>query len=72
MVFKLVCALYQAAGIEGKEALSLLEYTAIATVADVMELIRREQDPCKIRVEGAETHEKSGTTGVVKSAGSAG
>lgn len=39
VVFKLVCALYQAAGIEGKEALSLLEYTAIATVADVMELI---------------------------------
>ncbi len=38
VAFKLICALYDACGVAAEEKWKLLEYTAIATVADVMEL----------------------------------
>lgn len=38
VAFKLICALYDACGIPRQEKEDLLEYVAIATVADVMEL----------------------------------
>ena len=38
VAFKLICALYDRVGISNAEKYDLLEYTAIATVADVMEL----------------------------------
>lgn len=38
VAFKLICALYDACGVAEEEKWKLLEYTAIATVADVMEL----------------------------------
>lgn len=38
VAFKLICALYAACGISEEERDELLEYVAIATVADVMEL----------------------------------
>lgn len=38
VAFKLICALYDACGVPEEEKSKLLEYTAIATVADVMEL----------------------------------
>lgn len=38
VAFKLICALYDACGISAEEKWKLLEYAAIATVADVMEL----------------------------------
>lgn len=39
IVFKLICVLYDTFQIQSKEAYDLLEYTAIATVADVMDLV---------------------------------
>lgn len=38
VAYKLICALYDACGISSEEKETLLEYVAIATVADVMEL----------------------------------
>ncbi|MCH5264693.1 MAG: single-stranded-DNA-specific exonuclease RecJ [Lachnospiraceae bacterium] len=38
VAFKFICALYDACGIPPKEKEELLEYVAVATVADVMEL----------------------------------
>ncbi|MCR5691840.1 MAG: single-stranded-DNA-specific exonuclease RecJ, partial [Eubacterium sp.] len=39
VAFKLICALYEKMGIDRQEAYDLLEFVAIATVADVMELV---------------------------------
>ncbi len=38
VAYKLICALYDACGVPGQEKEELLEYVAVATVADVMEL----------------------------------
>lgn len=47
VAYKLICALYDACGIPPEEKESLLEYVAIATVADVMEL--REENRILVR-----------------------
>lgn len=39
VIFKMICVLYEELGINLQEAYDLLQYTAIATVADVMDLV---------------------------------
>lgn len=61
VAFKFICALYDTFDVPEQEKWSLLEYTAIATVADVMELV----DENRILVKyGLQALQKSGNTGL--------
>ena len=61
VAFKLICALYDACGVPADEKWKLLEYTAIATVADVMEL----KDENRILVKyGLQALEKTSNVGL--------
>lgn len=61
VAFKLICALYDACGVPAEEKWKLLEYAAIATVADVMEL----KDENRILVKyGLQALEKTSNIGL--------
>lgn len=61
VAFKFICALYDTFAVPDQEKWSLLEYTAIATVADVMELV----DENRILVKyGLQALQKSENTGL--------
>ncbi len=61
VAFKLICALYDACGVPSEEKEELLEYVAIATVADVMEL--REENRILVK-EGLKCLEKTSNKGL--------
>ena len=61
VAFKLICALYDACGIPSEEKEELLEYVAIATVADVMEL--REENRILVK-EGLKCLKKTSNKGL--------
>ena len=61
MAFKLICALYDTLEVPEQEKWSLLEYTAIATVADVMELVGENRILVKY---GLQALQKTGNTGL--------
>lgn len=61
VAFKLICALYDTLEVPEQEKWSLLEYTAIATVADVMELVGENRILVKY---GLQALQKTGNTGL--------
>lgn len=61
VAFKLICALYDTLEMPEQEKWSLLEYTAIATVADVMELVGENRILVKY---GLQALQETGNTGL--------
>lgn len=72
VAFKLICALYDACGILPEEKEELLEYVAIATVADVMELREENRILVKYGLEALSHTKNAGLRALMEVQGLAG
>lgn len=69
VAFKLIGALYESAGIGARESLSLLEYVAIATVADVMELTDENRILVRYGLQALKNSENIGLRALIREQG---
>ena len=72
VAFKFICALYDTFDVPEQEKWSLLEYTAIATVADVMELVDENRILVKYGLQALQKSENTGLRALLEVQGLAG
>lgn len=72
VAYKFICALYDTWGVSEQEKWSLLAYTAIATVADVMELVDENRILVKYGLQALQKTENTGLKALLEVQGLAG